>query len=767
MKQIERVQSELGESIRRPQYVPSLYPDVEAEERSVPPSHYLWIISRHKWRILGFIVACMIATLIVSLRIRPMYQGTAEVDIDRHAPSGIFGQEASQLSQLNDSDQFLATQIELIQSDAVLRPVAARYNLLERERQLENLDTDKIQRKMNSPVLLKKLKITRPANTYVLRISYRSPDPRIAADVANAIAQSYLEHTFNIRVRTSAALSKFMEEQLDDLKAKMERSSMALAQFERELNVINPEEKTNILSARLLQLNTEYTNAQADRVRKEAAFNSMKNGSMAAAQVSSQGEALSDLYDRLNTAKQHFAEVSTTYGSNHSEYRKAANALTEVQRELEDTRRNVAQRIETDYRQAMNREQMLQASVKQTKAEHDQLNARSFEYQQLKREAEADRGLYGDLERRIKEAGINSGFQNNSIRIADLARPPYKPVFPKTGLNLLLAFLFSTIIAIGAAILTDVLDDTVRDPEQVARALDTAVIGTLPTVKEMKRLIGPATQKLAVSPSIVTSQQPVNGSGIVPYNGDSRGPAGLPQDPAREHSDRLGGYGYKGISSYEESIRTLRNSILLPDFDRRIKSILITSAAPGEGKSTTAIHLAIAHAEQGKRTLIVDADLRRPSIHKKLGLSGVTGLSNVLLGDIDWKHAVLKTEHWPDLHVLPAGTASRRASDLIGSMMIDILDEASKEYDLILVDAPPLLGFAEAMQIAAAVDGVVVLTRAGQTSRKAVATLLATLDHLRGNVIGLVLNEVNKNSSNGYYYYGYYRDYYSPKNPTV
>jgi succinoglycan biosynthesis transport protein ExoP len=267
MKQIERVQSELGESVRRPQYIPSLYPDVEAEERSVPPSHYLWIISRHKWRILGFITACMIATLIVSLRIRPMYQGTAEIDIDRHAPSGIFGQEASQLSQLNDSDQFLATQIELIQSDAVLRSVAARYNLLERERQLENLDTDKIQRKMNSPVLLKKLKINRPANTYVLRISYRSPDPHIAADVANAIAQSYLEHTFNIRVRTSAALSRFMEGQLDELKAKMERSSMALAHFERELNVINPEEKTNILSSRLLQLNTEYTNAQAERVR--------------------------------------------------------------------------------------------------------------------------------------------------------------------------------------------------------------------------------------------------------------------------------------------------------------------------------------------------------------------------------------------------------------------------------------------------------------------------------------------------------------------
>lgn len=747
MKQLERGSSAVEETFRTPQYVPSLYPEIHPDERSVPPSHYLWIISRHKWRILSFIAACIIATFIVSMRIRPMYQGTAEIDVDRHAPSGIFGQEASQLSQLNDSDQFLATQIELIQSDAVLRPVAARFSLLKRESQLENLDTDKIQRKANSPILLKKLKITRPANTYVLRISYRSSDPQIAADVANAIAHSYLEHTFNIRVRTSVALSAFMERQLDELKAKMERSSTALAQFERELNLINPEEKTNILSARLLQLNTEYTNAQADRVRKEAAFNSMQNGSMAAAQVSTQGDALADLYERLNTAKQHFAEVSTTYGSNHSEYRKAANTLAEVQRELEDTRRNVGQRIETDYRQALNREQMLQASVKQTKAEYDQLNARSFEYQQLKREAEADRGLYGDLERRIKEAGINAGFQNNSIRIADLARPPYKPVFPKTGLNLLLAFVFSTIIAIAAALLTDVLDDTVRDPEHIARALDTTVIGTLPTVKEMKRLIGPA----ARATPVLALTRP---------NGNGHDARQVANKTMCDHAEALDTYSYKGISSYEEAIRTLRNSILLPDFDRRMKSILITSAAPAEGKSTTAIHLAIAHAEQGKRTLVIDADLRRPSIQKKLGLNAAKGLSNVLLGDIEWKQAVIKTEQWPDLHVLPSGMASRRASDLIGSMMIDILDEASKEFDLILVDAPPLLGFAEAMQIATAVDGVVVLTRAGQTSRKAVATLLATLDHLRGNVIGLVLNEVNKNSSNGYYYYGYYRNYY-------
>jgi capsular exopolysaccharide synthesis family protein len=215
------------------------------------------------------------------------------------------------------------------------------------------------------------------------------------------------------------------------------------------------------------------------------------------------------------------------------------------------------------------------------------------------------------------------------------------------------------------------------------------------------------------------------------------------------------------ITSYEEAIRTLRHSILLPDLDRAIKSILITSATPGEGKSTAIIHLGIAHAEQGKRTLIIDADLRRPSIHKKLGINGTLGLSNVLLNEFQWREVRVKMEQWPNLEVLPAGMISRRASDLVGSMMLDILHEASREYDLILVDAPPLLGFAEAMQVAKAVDGVVVMARAGQTSKRAVATVLATLKRLRANVVGLVLNEVTKGNANGYYQYNDYRKYYA------
>jgi succinoglycan biosynthesis transport protein ExoP len=762
MKQIQRAPSELIDARRAtPHLEPPPYLEFEAARPSVSATHYLLLLYRHKWSIVGFITACLLATFLIASRLTPIYEATAKIDVDRRIPMGVVGQEASQGMTGDDADAFMATQGELIQSDAVLRPVAERFNLLQKEKQLAKLPAERARKKSDAPVYLNNLKITRPVNTYILNISYRSPDPQLAANVANAIARSYLEHTFDIRIQSSNALSAFMEKQLDELRVKVENSDLALAKFERDLNVINPEDKTNILSSRLLQLNTEFTNAQGDRVRKEAAFKSLQSGTVAAAEVSGQGDELNRLQDRVNQAKQHLASVASIYGPAHQEYRKASNDLTEVQRQFEEMRRSVAQRVETDYRQALTREEMLSKAVTQTKAEYDQLNAESFKYQQLKRDADTNKALYSDLERRIKEAGINAGFQNSSIRIADLARPPDAPIFPRKTLYMILVFLVSSVIAACTAVLVDLLDNTIRDPEQAAHALDTSVLGTLPTVKEKRRLLNPLTHTLAVEQASGIGREE-NGR---PTFGVARlAEVGGPlrrRDSKRKQGLYPSSGKYGGISSYEEAIRTLRHSILLPDFDRTVRSLLLTSAAPGEGKSTAIIHLAIAHAEQGKRTLIIDADLRRPSIHKKLELNLGPGLSNALLGEINWKEGAIPAEHWADVRVLPAGTASRRASDLIGSAMIDILDEAGKEYDLILVDAPPLLGFAETMQIATAVDGVVVMARAGQTSRRAVASVLATLKRLRANTIGLVLNEVDKNSTHGYYYYGEYRKYYA------
>ncbi len=688
----------------------------ESEEAKLPLSQYFWILKRHRWRITGFVAAVMLATVVVSARLTPIYESTATVDIDRQSPSGVVGEDATR-SALNDSDQFMATQIKLVESDSVLRPVDQRFEL----RKLEGQSAALTARGEAAPVTLKQLKVTRPPNTYLMQIGYRSADPQLAADAANAITQSYLEHSYEIRLRSSAGVASFMERQIEELKAKMERSSHALSGFERELNVINPEEKTNILSARLLQLNTEYTNAQTERLRQEAGYQSVSGGSFDAALAAPQGEALRKLAEHRDEAAELFAEIRTRYGASHPEYRKAQAQLNQVDAAIEATRLQISNRVEIGYREAQRREAMVGDAVTAAKAEFDRMNARSFEYQAVKREADADKNLYDQLVRKIREAGINAGFQNGSIRIADSARAALKPVFPNQVLNVLLAFLLSALVAVGAAVLSDLLDKTVRDPEQVARTLRTEVIGSLPLMKDRR------------AGSLAALK------------------------------DGGGGRNEQDLSGFGESVRTLRNSILLGNFDRHYRSLLITSAAPGDGKTTTAANLAAAHAEQGKRTLLIDGDLRRPSVHRNFNLPSVVGLSNALLGEISWREALVQTAALPHLYILPAGPPSRRASDLVGRGLAELLEEAASEYDLVILDAPPLLGFAEPLQMATAVDGVLVVARAGRTSRKAVASVLATLTRLRAKVVGLVLNEVHKELSDSYYYYGYYRSYYRPR----
>ena len=697
-------------------------PDNEPVQSALPLAHYLWVLKRNRWRLLAFTIFCVVATLLVSLRTTPIYQAVATVDIDRQTAPGIIGQEATRIGP-RDADQYLATQIKLVQSDAVLRPVAEKYGL--RKSKKAQKDPEMAARVSAAPVSLADLKVARPPNTYLLLISYRSIDPKQAADVANAVAQSYIDTTLDMRIKDSMNLSEIMDKQIEELKAKMERSNSAVGQLEHDLNAIDPEQKTSILSARLLQLNTEYTHAQADRVKKEAAVRSLRAGSLEAVLSGANGDSFRGLTERLNEAQERFTQVRVQYGANHPEYRKAEAQLTEIQRLLESTRQNIARRVDLDHKEALDREQMLEKAVVATKAEFDGLNSRYFQYRQMKRDAEADKRMYEELVTKIKQAGINAIFQKTAVRIADIARPPVTPIAPNVRLNVILAFLISIGVGVGAALIADMLDNTVRDADEIARSLKTEVIGTLPCVRTWRKRMVPVSIE-------------ANSSSIV----------------------KLDRSGDTSIAGFAESMRSLRNSILLADFDRRLKTILLTSAAPAEGKSTTAAYLALAHAQQGKKTLIIDGDLRRPSVHRRFELPSGTGLSNVLLGEINWRDGILPITGTPNLDVLPAGPSSRRASDLIGSDISALLEEMSREYDLVIVDAPPLLGFAESLQMATCVDGVLLVARAGETNRKAIASVVASLQRLRVNILGLVLNEVKKESAAGYYY-GDYRRYYN------
>lgn len=706
--------------------------ETSPEEEVTPLSHYLWVLHRYRWKILGFMAFCVIATIIISKRLTPLYTATATVDIDRRLPSGVLGDKSENaVSDSADVEQFLVTQEKLIQSDAVLRPVVQQFHI--RNDAAEKVSKDlPLARIEDAPIVLKKLTVTHPPNSLLLLINYSSPDPQRSADIANAIVKSYIAHTFDIRFRAAADLSTFMAKQIEALKAKMERSAGALARFEKDLDVINPEEKTSIYSAQLLQLNKDLTTAQSDRVEKQAAYNSIKDGSLETAEASDQGKQLRELAARLNLANERFVTVQSHYGTTHPEYKKAAGQVAELQSQIQDLRQNIAERVAAQYREAVNREALLKQAVATSKAEFDQMNARSFQYESLKGEADTDKKLYDELIRKINESEINANFQSNSIRLADQARPPLFHSFPHTGLNALIALMLSGLLAISAVFLMDALDNTAINSEILERSLHAPVLGSLP---EAKFLPG----DLPMLESGKTSAPGSNGFG-------SPTPA------------KTGDSAAQSVVAFQDAIRRLRSSILLSgNTTNRIKSLLVTSSVPGEGKSTVAVHLAVAHSQQMYRTLFIEGDMRRPSM--TLGKSKGRGLSNVVNNGADWRNEIQASPEFPMLDILATGPASRRAADRVGTVLRKILDEAEQEYDLVIVDSPPLLGFAEPLQMATLVDGVLILAWAGKTNRNALTSVVTHLRRVHANVVGVALNGMRPEMTDHYYYYGSQKEY--------
>ena len=701
-----------------------------AESGGLPLAHYIWLLRRNIWKIIACMALAVIATTAISVRLTPEYESTATLYVDRGAAKDIVGRDAKTQSSsvgVADADAYLASQVGMLQSDSVVRPLAEKFNLLEREKQIRETDPPNVQNKVRTaPIVLRGLRVARAPGTYAIQIVYRSTDREISTAVANGIAESYIEHTYDLRIRSSASLSKFMTRQLDELRAKMETSSAKLAALETELNVINPEEKTNILSARLLQVNSEYTKVQGDRVRAESASNALAGGSLEAGLASSQGDDLRAIQRRLNESRERLADVAVRFGRKHPEYERHQATVQELERQLEASRQSIVRQVAAEYARARNQEALLQKNVADTKAEYDHLNQRSFEYQRAKREAEADRTLYEELVRKIREDEINSGFQNDMVRLSDAARPASRAVYPNIPLNILLAFLLSGAAAGFVVLIADRVDTTIRNPEQISGGLGTRVIGTLPIIK-------------------------TRGQGLILGGGPlTKGANGRVQDPEG--------------TAFDEAVRTIRNSVLLTDFDRQLKSILMTSAVPSEGKSTVAAHLAVAHAQQRHKTLLIDGDMRRPSIHKHFDIPNTTGLSRVLDGELNWRDALVQPRPGLELYVMTAGPVTRRAAELVGPALPQLLADATEEFDLVVLDAPPLLGFPEPLQMAASVDGVIIVTKAGKTDRTGVAAVLNTLHDLRANVIGVILNEVRKGTSRSYYYYGdNYGKYYGTR----
>jgi polysaccharide biosynthesis transport protein len=669
-----------------------------------PLTFYAAIVRGH-WAMIAVLSIGLTALVVLGCALAPPINvGSALIAIDRQAAPETIG--ADRLLTTGD-DQFMATQQNLLQADTILRPVAERYDLLEREQQFRRYSfwrysLEKERAIRNAPIALRHLKIERNPNTYLLTITYKDKDPQVASDVANAVADSYLRNIFETRIKEGGRLTSSMEQQLLDLKEKMESKHQALMTYQRELGTADPEQKTSVLVAKLQSLNTESSAAEADRIAKQAVFREARDGSLAAVQVSGQSTDLTKDVEKLQIAKANLALVAATYGDRHPEYVKAAAQLDEARAALNESRLNVSTRIGVDYRQTLIRERMLSAAVAETKQQVDDLTSQSFDYLQLKHEADAAERVYEDLFAKIKQLGINSELQNNVIRLADSARPAAKPIFPNWPLIVALSMVFFAVLSAAYFVSAELTDVTAKGAEAIEEALGIPVVCALPRVTDvhLRLALGPEGMQFAGNP----------------------------------WSSLQGGF-------FDEGVRHLRGYLMLSSQAKLPKSVLVTSALPGEGKSTLALALAMVHAEQGKRTLLIDADLRQPTIEKLVRLDPDAGVGAVLAEKGHWRTAVRVVSAHPNLFVLGSGQPMPLALTRIGPGMRGILDQATKEFDLVVLDSPPLLGCAETLELAASADVTLLTVRSGQTPMKVLGATVETLRRVNVTIAGIVLNK--------------------------
>ena len=708
---------------------------------------YFRVLIKRVWVVLGTLLIVFGATLIATLRSTPIYDAKGSIAINKTDPM------LSNLRDGNNSVDYydptdLDTEVRILQSDLLALQVIKELNLdrlpefgghgMRPSSSLE-LTTDAIQPDSARATELLgafkgNLRVLLVPNTRILEIHFRSPNKELAARVVNTLANTYIEQNFKTRFESTMQASDWLSRQLVDLQMKVETSQQKLVRYQKEHNILGIDEKQNITTQKLDELNKELTAAESDRMEKESLYRLAEAGdaesaaSVAGAATGSgkSSAASSGLLDKLEAQKADLkvqaAQLGTQFGPAYPKIAQINNQITEIDTQVQLEMKKVTARLRGDYMASLHRENMLRAALEDQKQQDNKLNESAIEYSLLKRDFETNRTLYEGLPQKLKEAGVTAGLRSNNIREVDIARTPGAPAEPNIARNLVFAFALGLSSGIGLAFLLEGLDNTVRTPEQAQAISGLPSLGMIPLGSKIGAEAG-AKQGLVVA----SSKEPVE---LITQ--------------ARPQSQMA------------ESYRALRTSLLLTSLGAPPKIILITSALPREGKTTTSVNTAIVLAQKGTRVLLIDADLRRPSIHKALGMGPRVGLSNVLTGGATSQQATVRSPILPNLFILPAGTPPPNPAELMASQqMFDLLAELREQYDHIVIDTPPTLSVTDAVVLSTRSDAVVLVIRSSQTTKPALRRTRDILTQVNARVAGVLLNAVNLNSPDYSYYYEY------------
>jgi succinoglycan biosynthesis transport protein ExoP len=738
-------------------YPPASHPT--PEEKHV--MDYVRVVYRRRWVALPVFLVIFVIGAVNTLRETPEYEARVQLLIQKDAPN------VARLDQVFDNQNgwydtdFYLTQLRILQSRTLARRTIDSLNLWSVKRlgngpepkaaisvtgllwrgvffaidlakkpfggsqpeavaatdKPQPVDDETAAQSGRIDEFMGGLSVVPVRNSQIVEIRYASSDPDFAASAANAVAKAYIQQTTEFKFSASKDAADWLSDRLAEQRKAVEASEAALQAYrEKNGGVSITEGASNITVQRLTELNSALTKAKTERINKEASYNQLKAAQGAGMLDSFPAVLSNDYIQKIRTdladLQRQQAQLADRYGERHPEVIKNRTAIQSAEAKLRTELSKIVESVHSEYQAALSEEQSLQGALDAQKSEALTLNRKGIEYGVLQREAESNRQIYEALMQRTKETGITSESRTTNVRIIDPAEVPRGPISPNVTHELTVTFGISLLVAVGVAFGFEYLDNRIRTPQEMKAQLGVPFLGMVPSVPKDKAIGDPLLAR------------------AVPAN-------------------------------FAEAFKSIRTNVLFSSAEDGMRSVVVTSSGPGEGKSIVSCNIAVALAQAGQRVLLIDGDMRRPRVHEIFGTDQEPGLSNVLTGASKPSEAIRRCPTVHGLWLLGSGHIPPNPAELLGSHRFrEFMGSLEEHFDWVVVDSPPVLVVTDSSIVGNQASGVVFVVGSDKTSRQAARAAVEQLDAANARIIGSVLNRVNL-ARHQYYYSSYYRKEYS------
>ncbi len=720
-----------------------MYESDDRFEEDIDLRTYLRIVFKRKWTILTFFLVVVILTSIATFRMTPMYMAEARILLDEEKLKVLAFQDV--LTTDTTRAQYYSNQQEILTSRTLAKRVINDLKLVNdpefNPEEGSNVEVrklfsqlvdklrpgngEKVKVSYNDPIertvdgFIERLDVGFVGYSGVARVSFYAKDPRIAAKVVNRLADHYIEQDMERKYGATKKAVNWLDLKLVGLKKKLRQSEYALQKYKEENDLISLEDKQNIVVQKLAELNTAYTRAKTERIALEAMYNQIglynkdreNSNSFGAVPAVVENFLIQKLKQEYVKLRGEYSELSSRYGKQHPKMVRLDAQIETIGEQLQLEIMKVLKSIETKYRATRAQEDALEEALREQKTEALIMNKKAIQYGVLKREVGSNRDLYDVFLTRLKETDLSKEIQSSNIRILERAKIPEYPAKPRKKLNIAIAMVVGLMLGLGVAFLGEYLDTSVKTPEEIEKLLEIPSMGVI---------------------NVADKSDLEKGELVV----------------LADYKSRI-----------TESMLALRTNVIFSFSDDLSRTLLVTSSVPEEGKSFVAMNLAVLIANLDKEIVLVDADMRMPTVHKAFGKDSSPGLSDVLVGEATVEEAVTDT-FVPRLKLLPSGTRPPNPLDLIGSeKMVALIEELKKRYDWVVFDTPPLISVADAAVLSGLGAKILFVIKSGEIKKDAIKRIFKQIESVNAKVIGGVLNFVDFKKDR--YYYNYYYKYYS------